>query len=127
MGAMNVVNNIPNYFSRAILLLCALISLIALIWASVSIASYNFFKLLVLMLTSFLIGVLPSSPVNKSVKEKYLYFAICFLGIVFSVLVFQEYVFSPQVNISIKVFFGLVFCAFFVMAVNKYNKPRVSN
>jgi hypothetical protein len=117
---MNVVDNVLNYFARTILVICSLISLVALFWSSLSIMSYNFFMLSVLFLSSFFISVLPIRPVNKSAKEIQLYFVISFIGIGSSVLVFQEYIFSPHVRISIKIFFCLILFSFIVMALRKY-------
>lgn len=119
MGAMNVVNNFSNYFARTILVTCALVSLIALLWSGGNV-TYTSIEISGLMITSLIIGVLPISPVYKSVIEKYLYFAICSLGILTTVLVSKKYILSHQVSTSIKFLVLLIVCSFIVMAIKKY-------
>ena len=119
MGAMNVVNKFSNYFSRIVLLACALISLIALLWPAGNLTC-NSVEISGLMISSLLVGVLPISPVYKSWNEKCLYLAICFLGTLTTILVYKEYIFSTHVRTSIKFFVFLIFCSFVVMAIKKY-------
>jgi hypothetical protein len=119
MGAMNVVNKFFNYFARIVLLACALISLIALLWSAGNLTC-NSIEISGLMLSSLLVGVLPISPVYKSRNEKCLYLAICFLGTLTTFLVYKEYIFSPHVRTSIKFLVFLIFCSFVVMAIKKY-------